>query len=108
LLPLISDLMPKFKGGVYVDDKGYLRISAGKHRGKRVATLIAEAMIGRKLLPTEDVHHLNEDKLDCEWTNLEVIGHSLHGYVSAKQGQFMKRREAQLKEQYDSYFEAEG
>jgi hypothetical protein len=40
--------MPKFKGGVYVDDKGYLRISAGKHRGKRVATLIAEAMIGRK------------------------------------------------------------
>jgi hypothetical protein len=51
---------------------------------------------------------VNEDKLDCEWTNLEVIDHTLHGYVSAKQGQFMKRREAQLKEQYDSYFEAEG
>lgn len=96
--------MPKFKGGTYVDEKGYLRISAGKHRNVRVATLVAEAKLGRKLLPTEDVHHVDEDKLNPEWTNIEVIDHSLHGWVSAAQGQFMKRKEAKDKAQWNEYF----
>jgi hypothetical protein len=95
--------MPPFKFGTHEDEKGYLRISAGKHRNKRVATMVAEAMLGRELLPTEDVHHKNEDKKDCDWRNLEVIDHSLHGWVSAKQGQFMKRKEAAEKEEWNDY-----
>jgi hypothetical protein len=55
--------MSNFKGGVHMDDKKYLRISAGKHRGKRVATLVAEAMLGRQLSKTEDVHHIDGDGL---------------------------------------------
>jgi hypothetical protein len=100
--------MPPFKFGTHTDEKGYLRISAGKHRNKRVATLVAEAMLGRELLPTEDVHHKNEDKKDCDWRNLEVIDHTLHGWVSAKQGQFMKRKEANEKAQWNEFFNSEG
>ncbi len=74
-----------FKGGVHVDDRGWLRISAGPHRDVRVATLVAEAMLGRKLKPSEDVDHRDRDRLNCEWTNLIVRDHTEHGYVSSKQ-----------------------
>lgn len=84
----------KFGGGVRVDAKGYLVVKAGPHRDVRVHTIVAEAMLGRKLEKHEDVHHRNGDKLDCSWTNLEVIDHRIHGWVSSAQGQFMKRREA--------------
>lgn len=96
--------MPPFKGGVHVDEKGYLRISAGPHRGKRVASMVMEAVLQRELLVTEDVHHKNGNKLDCHWQNLEVIDHAEHGYVSAKQGQFMKRKEAHEREEWNEYF----
>ena len=97
--------MPKFSGGVYEDDKGYLRISAGKHRGVRVATLVAEAMLGRKLKPDEDVHHKDEDKLNPEWSNLEVLSHKEHGAVTRMQHQFLKRKEKHDREQWESYEE---
>jgi hypothetical protein len=97
--------MPKFQYGTYVDDKGYLRISAGKHRGKRVATLVAEARLGRKLKRSEDVHHKNGDKLDANWRNLKVIDHTEHGFVSAKQAQFMKRKDAEMKQDWNEFFE---
>lgn len=70
--------------GTYVDDKGYPRISAGPLKGVRVHTLVAEAMLGRKLLPTEDAHHKDENKLNPHWTNLEVIDHKAHGAHSQK------------------------
>ncbi len=89
--------------GTYVDDKGYPRISAGPFTGVRVHTLVAQAMLKRDLLPTEDVNHKNQNKLDCHWTNLEVIDHTAHGYVSAAQAQFMKRKEAYERKQWEEY-----
>lgn len=87
--------------GTYVDEKGYPRISAGKHRGVRVHTLIAEAMLGRKLEKHEDVHHKDGDKLNPEWTNIEVVDHTAHGYVSSAQAQFMKRQEEHERQQWE-------
>jgi hypothetical protein len=90
--------------GTYVDEKGYPRMSAGPHRGVRVHTLVAEAMLGRKLEPHEDVNHKNQNKLDPAWTNLEVLDHRKHGWVSSQQAQFMRRREAAAKAEWEAEF----
>ena len=90
--------------GTYVDDKGYPRISAGPYRGVRVHTLVAEAMLGRPLERHEDVHHEDQDKLNCHWTNLAVVDHTTHGYISSAQAQFMKRREQQEREEWEAEF----
>ena len=64
---------PMWKGGVYINDAGYLRISAGPLRGEYVHILIAEAKIGRQIDPlTEEVHHIDGDKLNPHPDNLEV------------------------------------
>lgn len=89
--------------GTYVDERGYPRISAGPLRGIRVHTLIAEAMLGRKLEKHEDVDHFPDpDKLNCAWTNLRVIDHKKHGWVSSAQAQFMRRRETQERQEWEA------
>src|ERR1035437_6382402 len=99
--------MAKFSGGVHVDDKEYLRISAGPHRNRRVHTLVAEAMLGRELKPDEDVHHKDENKLNCDWRNLEVLGHTDHGAVSRKQAWYFKTNDIKAKADWDKYFDDE-
>lgn len=89
--------------GTYVDEKGYPRIGAGPFTGVRVHTLVAQAMLKRDLLPTEDVNHKNQNKLDCHWTNLEVIDHTAHGYVSAAQAQYMRRKEEYERQQFEEH-----
>jgi len=91
-----------------VDSKGYLVIKAGPQRDVRVHTLVAEAMLGRKLEKHEDVHHRNGNKLDCDWRNLEVLGHTDHGAYSAKQHWFVKTNDIKLKKEWDSWFDGEG
>lgn len=88
-----------------VDSKGYLVIKAGPDRDVRVHTLVAEAMLGRKLKPDEEVHHKDENKLNCRWTNLEVLGKKEHGAVSARQRWYLKEHDIQLKNEWDEYFD---
>lgn len=90
--------------GTYVDEKGYPRMSAGPRRGVRVHTLVAEAMLGRKLLKHEDVHHKNEDKTDPSWTNLEVVDHRSHGFISSKQAQRAKRIDEAERRAFEAVF----
>jgi len=93
----------RFKGGVSVDSKGYLTIKAGPLRDVRVHTLVAEALLQRKLKPDEDVDHRNGDKLDCRWENLIVRNKSTHGFVSGKVrgfvGNVIMAQRAQAEEQ---------
>ena len=96
--------MPKFSGGTKIDSKGYLAITAGPHRGKRVHTLVAEAMLGRKLRPDEEVHHKDSNKLNPDWRNLEVLGKSEHGAVSARQAWYLREKDIQLKKDWDEFF----
>lgn len=96
--------MPRFQGGVSVDRKGYLVIKAGPHRDVRVHTLVAEAMLGRELLRSEDVNHKDQNKLNPKWTNLEILDHTEHGYVSSAQAQFMRRREEEAKKEWEAEF----
>ena len=40
--------------------------------------LIMAEHVGRNLLPTEDVHHINGDRADNRLENLELVGHAEH------------------------------
>lgn len=97
----------RLRHGVKKDSKGYLTITAGPQRGKRVHTLVAEAMLGRELEPDEDVHHKDKNKLNCDWRNMEVLGHKDHGAVSRKQAWYFRTNEIKAKVEWDEYFEGE-
>lgn len=65
----------------------YLPVEAGKaisndgyfvFNGKKIHRLIMERHIGRKLLPTEIVHHINDNKFDNRIENLQIVSRSEH------------------------------
>lgn len=94
----------KFSGGTRVDSKGYLVIKAGPQRDIRVATLILEAKLGRKLKRDEDCHHKDGNKLNIDPDNLEALGHVVHGAVSNKQRMFLRAKEAAEKKEWEKEF----
>lgn len=64
------------QGHVWIDD--HTRIFVKQHR------YFMEKHLGRKLLNTEDVHHINGIKNDNRIENLQVIDHSEHTKLTNK------------------------
>ncbi len=62
---------PAWKGGVTIDGNGYKKIRID---GKRVSQhrVIYEKHYNIKLLPHQNIHHINGDKLDNRIENLEL------------------------------------
>lgn len=60
-----------------------------RRNGKKVRAhrWIMEQHIGRPLLPTEDVHHINHDPLDNRIENLQLVTRSEHIALHAKEKQ---------------------
>lgn len=49
---------PNWRGGLTVNQDGYLVIKAGRMRDKRAHRAYVERQMGRPLRPDEEVHHL--------------------------------------------------
>lgn len=75
---------PFWKGGRSVASNGYVLIRAAEHPDADVRgyiyehRLVAQAKIGRRLLSSEQVHHLDGDKQNNDPGNLEVVSIQQH------------------------------
>lgn len=75
--PLILKKRSPGSGSVYLDGYGYFRVQVGK-RSEKLHRLIMEAVLGRKLLPDEIVHHRDHDKQNNHPNNLELTTRAEH------------------------------
>ncbi len=82
---------PSWKGGRYIDAHGYVMVSVQSgHKGesgwksyKKEHVVVAESMLGRPLLKTEVVHHIDGDKTNNKQDNLWPTDHSHHRIAHA-------------------------
>jgi len=69
----------------WVNGRGYLegrvRTPEGERRMKH-HRLVMERHVGRQLLPTEDVHHIDGNKLNNAIENLQLISHAEHTKIT--------------------------
>lgn len=86
---------PKWKGGVGLNEKGYLRITAGPLRNIFVHRLIGEALAGRPLREDEEVHHIDGDRLNCHPSNLEVMPGHRHDAIERARQKLRAKQEKQ-------------
>ena len=80
---------PNYRAGKSLDANGYVTLTSKAHGqgyGRREHRVVAEAMLGRSLLRSEVVHHLNHDKADNRPENLVVLPRSEHQRVHLGKG----------------------
>lgn len=91
---------PNWKGGKIINSQGYCLIKNRDHKYAdhqgyvREHRLVMEKHLGRYLLPTEDVHHINGIKTDNRIENLELItdrSKHIKKYHSQKLEYFFKK-----------------
>ena len=67
-----------WKGGRRVREDGYVYIRVSHDKETPEHRYVMEQFLGRKLLPEEDVHHKDENKLNNDPSNLEILTRSEH------------------------------
>lgn len=64
---------------------GYLEFTRGEHKGRAVHRVTAEASSGRRIRRGEHVHHADGDKTNNDPSNLEIMSHSQHSSLHARE-----------------------
>ncbi len=102
--------MAAFKTGVTPEHKpgGYPRMSGGPQVNKFVHILVAEAWLRRPLRKDEHVHHKDGNTRNPVWTNLLILGESVHGAVSVRQYYYLKQKYSAERAAYWAYFDVTG
>ncbi len=68
--------MYKKSGEVFIENGRYwIKLEIGRQRYHRY---LMEQKLGRKLLPEENIHHIDEDKLNNDLGNLQIMSNSEH------------------------------
>ncbi|MFZ1074792.1 MAG: HNH endonuclease [Minisyncoccia bacterium] len=107
-LPILRDKKGRFTRGWHLSTKGYPRYHVQPFRNQYVHRVQASIMLGRALKKDEDVHHKNGVVTDFKRRNLQVLGHTQHGYVSALQHYYVATViEERERVWYNEYYEAE-
>lgn len=78
-----------YTSGLYIKVKVPCHPNANKQGFVMEHRLIMEGIIGRFLLPTEEVHHKDRDKHNNKPSNLEVLSKQSHREIHGKE--FAKR-----------------
>lgn len=87
---LVNDLS---NYNIYTNKDGRMRAyNKETHAVISYPRLLVENKLGRKLLPGEDVHHIDENPLNNDLDNLEVISHSEHEKQHAYTNPCMQRK----------------
>lgn len=71
--------------GVSLKPSGYLEITRGANKGRPEHRVIAERMLGRKLMPGEVVHHKDRNRSNNDPSNLEVMTLAEHTSMHRKE-----------------------
>lgn len=78
---------PNWRGGRVIDPRGYVLVRKPDHARVDVRgyvyehILVAENMLGRPILPTERVHHADENKSNNDPNNLIVTANDTEHFV---------------------------
>ena len=92
---------PRWKGGIKIHDCGYRLIASPNHPSRdkqgyvREHRLVMESVLGRFLLSTEDIHHIDRNKQNNTPSNLELFSNRsdhlrARHYKDVNSGQFKK------------------
>lgn len=81
---LSGESNPAWKGGRFIDEKGYVRIYIGNKQYKTEHRVVVEQYLGRTLAKDEHVHHKNGYRNDNRLENLEILSRQEHGKLHGK------------------------
>lgn len=74
----------------------YVRVTSGPQRNRYVHHLVMEARLGRRLLPGEEVDHIDGNTLNNDYTNLQLMTASEHAKKTRRQA--VEKRRAKHRE----------